>query len=143
MRSRPCRGIVLVVDASVLAVALADDGPDGDAARARLRGETLAAPELVDLEVASVLRRQNRAGMLDNRRAELAIIDLGALPMVRASHLALLRRCWELRENVTTYDAAYVALAEALDATLLTGDRRLAHAAGPTCTIELLRTPRR
>jgi predicted nucleic acid-binding protein len=134
---------VLVVDASVLAVALADDGPDGDAARARLRGETLAAPELVDLEVASVLRRQNRAGMLDNRRAELAIIDLGALPMVRASHLALLRRCWELRENVTTYDAAYVALAEALDATLLTGDRRLAHAAGPTCTIELLRTPRR
>jgi predicted nucleic acid-binding protein len=134
---------VLVVDASVLAVALADDGPDGDAARARLRGETLAAPELVDLEVASVLRRQNRAGMLDNRRADLAIIDLGALPMVRASHLALLRRCWELRENVTTYDAAYVALAEALDATLLTGDRRLAHAAGPTCTIELLRTPRR
>ena len=134
---------MLVVDASVLAVAFADDGPDGDAARARLRGETLAAPELVDLEVASVLRRQNRAGMLDNRRAELAIIDLGALPMVRASHLALLRRCWELRENVTTYDAAYVALAEALDATLLTGDRRLAHAAGPTCTIELLRTPRR
>ncbi|HNV43062.1 MAG TPA: type II toxin-antitoxin system VapC family toxin [Ornithinibacter sp.] len=134
---------MLVVDASVLAVALADDGPDGDAARARLRGETLAAPELVDLEVASVLRRQNRAGMLDDRRAELAIIDLGALPMVRASHLALLRRCWELRENVTTYDAAYVALAEALDATLLTGDRRLAHAAGPTCTIELLRTPRR
>ena len=134
---------MLVVDASVLAVALADDGPDGDAARARLRGETLAAPELVDLEVASVLRRQNRAGMLDDRRAELAIIDLGALPMVRASHLALLRRCWELRDNVTTYDAAYVALAEALDATLLTGDRRLAHAAGPTCTIELLRTPRR
>ena len=132
---------MLVVDASVLAVALADDGPDGDAARARLRGETLAAPELVDLEVASVLRRQNRAGMLDNRRADLAIIDLGALPMVRASHLALLRRCWELRENVTTYDAAYVALAEALDAMLLTGDRRLAHAAGPTCTIELLRTP--
>ena len=134
---------MLVVDASVLAVALADDGPDGDAARTRLRGETLAAPELVDLEVASVLRRQNRAGMLDDRRAELAIIDLGALPMVRASHLALLRRCWELRENVTTYDAAYVALAEALDAMLLTGDRRLAHAAEPTCTIELLRTPRR
>jgi predicted nucleic acid-binding protein len=131
---------VLVVDASVLAVALADDGPDGDAARTRLRGETLAAPELVDLEVASVLRRQNRGGMLDNRRAELAIIDLGALPMHRASHLALLRRCWELRENVTTYDAAYVALAEALGATLLTGDRRLAHAAGHTCTIELLRT---
>ena len=133
---------MLVVDASVLAVALADDGPDGDTARARLRGETLAAPELVDLEVASVLRRQNRVGMLDNRRAELAMTDLAALPMHRAAHLALLPRCWELRDNLTTYDAAYAALAEALDATLLTGDRRLAHAAGPTCTIELLRTRR-
>ena len=129
---------MLVVDASVLAVALADDGPDGDAARARLRGETLAAPALVDLEVASVLRRQNRVGMLDNRRAELAMSDLAALPMHRSAHLALLPRWWQLRDNLTTYDAAYVALAEALNATLLTGDRRLAHAAGPTCTIELL-----
>ena len=134
---------MLVVDASVLAVALADDGPDGDVARTRLRGETLAAPELVDLEVASVLRRQNRVGLLDNRRAGLAMADLSALPMHRAAHLVLLPRCWELRDNVTTYDAAYAALAEALDATLLTADRRLAHAAGPTCTIELLRTPRR
>jgi len=67
---------VLVVDASILAVALADDGPDGDAARTRLRGETLAAPELIDLEVASVLRRQNRVGMLANRRADLALTDL-------------------------------------------------------------------
>ena len=134
---------MLVVDASVLTVALADDGPDGDAARARLRGERLAAPELVDLEVASVLRRQNRVGMVDNRRAELALTDLAGLPMHRAAHLVLLRRCWELRDNLTTYDAAYVALAEALDATLLTGDRRLARAAGPTCAIELLRTPRR
>jgi predicted nucleic acid-binding protein len=129
---------VLVVDASVLSVALADDGPDGDAARARLRGETMAAPELVDLEVASVLRRQHRVGRLDDRRADLAMTDLAALPMHRSSHVPLLARCWELRENLTTYDAAYVALAEALDAILLTGDRRLARAAGPTCTIELL-----
>ena len=133
---------MLVLDASVLAVALADDGPEGDVARARLRGETLAAPELVDLGVVSVLRRQNRAGLLDNRRANLAMTDLVALPMHRAAHLGLLARSWELRDNLTTYDAAYVALAEALDATLLTGDRRLARAAGPTCTIELLRTPR-
>lgn len=133
---------MLVVDASVLSVALADDGPDGDAARARLRGETLAAPELVDLEVASVLRRQNRAGLLDTRRAGLALTDLGVVPMHRASHLPLLGRCWELRENLTAYDAAYVALAEALDVTLLTGDRRLARAAGPICAIELLRTQR-
>lgn len=142
MRSRRCRGIVLVVDASVLAVALADDGPDGDAARFRLRGETLAAPELVDLEVASVLRRQNRVGMLDNRRADLAMADLGALPLHRAAHLPLLARCGNLPDNLTTYDAAYVALAEALDATLLTGDRRLAQAAGPKCSIELLRASR-
>ncbi|MEO7421607.1 MAG: type II toxin-antitoxin system VapC family toxin [Ornithinibacter sp.] len=133
---------MLVVDASVLSIALADDGPDGDAARARLRGEVLAAPELVDLEVASVLRRQNRAGLLDTRRAGLALTDLAVVPMHRASHLSLLGRCWELRDNLTTYDAAYVALAEALDATLLTGDRRLARAAGPTCIIELLRTHR-
>jgi predicted nucleic acid-binding protein len=128
---------VLVVDASVLSVALADDGPDGDAARARLRGERMAAPELVDLEVVSVLRRQNRAGRLDDRRAGLAMTDLAALPMHRGLHVLLLARCWELRDDLTAYDAAYVALAEALDAILLTGDRRLARAAGLTCTIEL------
>lgn len=129
---------MLVVDASVLAVALADDGPDGALARTRLRNEALAAPELVDLEVTSVLRRQNRVGLLDGRRALLAIGDLGALPMRRAPHLPLLARCWELRPNLTAYDAAYVALAEALDANLLTGDRRLARATGPTCTIEVI-----
>ncbi|MGB7447581.1 MAG: type II toxin-antitoxin system VapC family toxin [Ornithinimicrobium sp.] len=128
---------MLVVDASVLAVALADDHEDGDAARARLRGETLAAPELVDLEVVSVLRRQNRAGVFDDRRALLAMTDLKALPIQRATHFPLLTRCWELRDNLTPYDAAYVALAEVLDTTLLTGDRRLAQAPGPTCTIEL------
>ncbi|MFZ1484777.1 type II toxin-antitoxin system VapC family toxin [Nostocoides sp.] len=133
---------MLVVDASVLAVALADDGPDGDAARTRLRGETLAAPELVDLEIVSVLRRQDRAGRIDIRRANLALTDLAALPMHRAPHITLLARCWELRHNLTTYDAAYVALAEALDTTLLTGDSRLAGATGPTCTIELLGMPR-
>lgn len=133
---------MLVVDATVLVVALADDGTDGEAARTRLRHETLAAPELIDLEVASVLRRQDRAGLLGTRRANLALTDLAALPMQRAPHGPLLPRCWDLRHNLTTYDAAYVALAEALGATLLTGDRRLAHATGPTCTIELLRPPR-
>jgi predicted nucleic acid-binding protein len=130
---------VLVVDASVLAVALADDGTDGDAARGRLRGEDLVAPELLDLEVLSVLRGQKVAGELDARRAELALNDLSAMPIKRAPHLSLLRRCWELRDNLTTYDASYVALAEALDVLLLTGDRRIARAAGPRCQIELLR----
>lgn len=130
---------VLVVDATVLAVALADDGADGDSARARLRGEDLAAPELLDLEMLSVLRGQMIAGLLDVGRADLALNDLSAMPLKRAPHLPLLRRCWELRENVTTYDASYVALAEALDVLLLTGDRRLARATGPRCQIEVLR----
>ncbi len=130
---------MLVVDASVLAVALADDGADGDAARERLRGEDLVAPELLDLEVVSVLRGQAIAGSLDARRADLALDDLTAMPLERAPHLPLLQRCWELRENLTTYDASYVALAEALDVLLLTGDRRLARASGPRCQIEVLR----
>lgn len=129
---------MLVVDASVLVVALGDDGPDGDVARARLRGEQLAAPELVDLEVTSVVRRQFQAGMLDRRRAKLALDDLAALPLERAPHLPLVTRCWELRDTLTVYDACYVALAEALDATLLTADRRMARASGPRCTFELV-----
>jgi predicted nucleic acid-binding protein len=128
---------VLVVDASVLATALADDGRDGEAARARLRGQGLATPELVDLEVASVLRRQVIARAIDPRRAALALDDLLAMPLRRASHGPLLARSWELRGSV--YDAAYVALAEALRADLLTGDARLARAPGPGCRIEVLR----
>jgi len=131
---------VLVVDASVLAVALADDGKDGDQARARLRGEHLVMPELADLEVASVLRRQIRAGAIDGRRAGLALDDLAALPAQRAPHRPLLARCWELRDSLTMYDAAYVALAEAMQATLLTGDERLARAPGPRCLIQTLQT---
>jgi predicted nucleic acid-binding protein len=129
---------VLVVDASVLAPALADDGPDGDAARERLRGQTLVAPELIDLETTSVIRRQSRAGQLDLRRAGLALADLVELPLRRAPHRPLLARCWELRENLTAYDAAYVALAEVLAIVLLTADARLAKAPGSRCEIELL-----
>jgi predicted nucleic acid-binding protein len=129
---------VLVADASVIATALGDDGRDGDRARARLRGERLAAPELLDLEVASVLRGQALAGALDARRAQLALADLRELPLQRAPHRPLLARCWELRENLTIYDASYVALAEALGADLLTGDRRLFKVPGPRCRIELL-----
>jgi predicted nucleic acid-binding protein len=130
---------VLVVDASVLVVALADDGLDGDRTRARLGGQRIAIPELADLEVASVLRRQVTIGGLDTRRARLAWSDLAELPIQRAPHLPLLPRCWELRANLTIYAAAYVALAEALDATLLTADGRIAKAPGLTCSVELLR----
>ena len=129
---------MIVVDASVLAPALADDGLDGDQARARLRDEALTAPELIDLEVTSVFRRLSRAGQLPARRSELALSDLLSLPLRRMSHRPLLRRCWSLRENLTTYDAAYIALAEALHLVLLTSDVRLSRAPGLQCDVEVL-----
>ena len=133
---------MLVVDASVLATALGDDGADGDTARGRLRGQDMAAPELIDLEVASVLRRQLSAGRLDARRARLALDDLLELPIRRAPHRPLLRRCWELRDNLSVHDAAYVALAEALDVPLVTADARLAKAARVACAVEVLSVSR-
>jgi predicted nucleic acid-binding protein len=129
---------MIVVDASVLATALGDDDVDGDRFRARLRGESLSAPELIDLEVASALRRQSASGLLNDRRAAQALSDLIELPMRRVPHRHLLARSWELRDNLTVYDASYVALAEALDLPLVTADRRLARAAGIGCVVEVL-----
>jgi len=134
---------LIVVDASVIATALADDGSDGDHARARLRGERLVAPELLDLEVISAWRRLVGAGVLDLRRAELALVDLGALRVERITHRCLLPRCWELRSNLTVYDATYVAAAELLDAILLTADARIADAPGPRCAVEVLGSSQR
>ena len=130
---------MIVVDASVLAPALADDGPDGDRARDRLRGEVLTAPEVIDLEMASVLRRAAIGDRLPQRRADLAMDDLIDLPLRRAAHRPLLRRCWELRHTVTSYDAAYVALAEVLGIVLVTADARLSRAPGITCEVEVMR----
>ena len=129
---------MIVVDASVMAPALADDNSDGDAARAALRGNALAAPELIDLEVASVWRRQVMAGQLEVRRADLAVADLLALPLQRIPHRQLITRCWELRQNLTPYDAAYVALAELLDAVLVTGDKRLSRSPGLRCRVQVI-----
>ena len=129
---------MIVVDASVLATALGDDGNDGRRARDRLIGERLSAPELIDLEVTSVLRRLCAAAQLDPARAEQAIADLEGIRLDRVPHRPLLRRCWELRHNLTVYDAAYIAVAEILDATLVTADQRLSKVPGTTCTIELL-----
>lgn len=129
---------MIVVDASVLAVALGDDGADGTVARAALAGELLAAPELVDLEVLSVWRRQVTAGNMKPVRAKQALSDLSALPMRRASHRLLAQRCWELRNTVTVYDAAYVALAEALGTSLLTADAKLSRAPGLRCHVDLI-----
>lgn len=128
---------MIVVDASIVATALGDDGDDGDRVRQRLRGERMAAPHLLDLEVTSVWRRMAGAGHLDDRRAQLAIDDLRQLRLERVPHDRLLLRCWELRGNLTVYDAAYVALAEALGATLLTADSRMAAAPGCRCTFDL------
>jgi predicted nucleic acid-binding protein len=129
---------VIVVDASVVVTALTDDADDGDRVRQRLRGERLVAPHIIDLEVVSAWRRLAAAGGMDERRVELALADLRELRLQRVGHGRLLGRCWELRTNLTIYDAAYVALAEALDATLLTADRRLAQAPGARCTVEVL-----
>lgn len=129
---------MIVVDASVVVTALADDGHDGDAARARLRGERLAAPHLLDLEVTSAWRRMAAGGALDDRRVELAMADLLALRVDRVPHGPLLPRCWELRSNLTVYDAAYVALAEILGVAVLTADGRLAAAPGTRCPIEVI-----
>ena len=129
---------MIVVDASVLAPALADDHFEGDRARQRLRGEGLAAPQILDLEVMSVWRGLVRAGDLSARRASFAIDDLRDLPVTRFPHLPLLARAWRLRDNLSLYDAAYVTLAELLGCALVTTDRRLAAAPGIGCRVDVL-----
>ena len=130
--------IVIVVDASVLAVALGDDGADGRSARNRLADEALAAPEIIDLEVISVWRRHVGARLMAARRAAAAISDLEVLPLQRVSHQPMIARIWQLRHGVSPYDAAYVALAEAFDAVLVTADGRLSRAPGVRCAIEVI-----
>jgi predicted nucleic acid-binding protein len=129
---------VVVVDASVIAPALSHEDELGDRLRERLERERLAAPALIDLEVASIWRGYSRAGRLSARRAEVALDDLADLPLERAPHGPLMPRIWELRDNLSTYDAAYVALAEGLDTVLLTGDARLARTPRIQCEVELL-----
>jgi predicted nucleic acid-binding protein len=129
---------VLVVDASVLAPVVADGGPDGARYRHRLRGEQVAAPDLVRVEVLSVLRRQLLLGALKERQAAHAVQDLLALPVTVYPTSLVLARCWQLRDNVTAYDACYVALAESLGCALLTADARLGRAPGPACPVEVI-----
>jgi len=130
---------VIVIDASVLAPALAYDTAEGKAARGRLNGEeSLSAPEIVDLEVVSAWRRALQAGRLNEDRSQRALLDLATMRLARMPHRPLMPRIWELRHNLTPYDAAYVALAEALDTVLLTADGKLARAPTLRCEIELV-----
>lgn len=101
------------------------------------RNESLHAPHLLDLEVAQVLRRLVRETVISARRAEEAIQDLMDLRVTRYPHFVFLSRIWQLRHNLSTYDAAYVVLAEKLSATLVTRDARLASASGRAVEIEL------
>ena len=100
--------------------------------------ETLYAPHLLDLEVAQVLRRYCASGEMDAERGREALRDLADIPINRYPHDVFLPRIWELRPNMTAYDAAYVALAETLPAPLLTRDTRLASAPGHAAIIELI-----
>jgi predicted nucleic acid-binding protein len=130
---------LIVVDASVLANVIGDDGADGQLARGEIRSAGgVAAPDLVDVETVAVLRKRWLAGTMSDHRFAAAITDLEQLGVSRYPTLPLMRRAFELRANVTAYDASYVALTELLGCELLTGDRRLASAPGPTCPIRLL-----
>ena len=129
---------MIVLDASVLANVVGDDGPTGLAARARLAAAVDASiPDLADVETVAVLRKRWLAGTLTARRFRDAVGDLTALPVTRYPTGPLMARAYELRANVTPYDASYVALAEGLAGTLVTADARLSRAAGVRCTIEV------
>lgn len=131
---------MIVIDASVLANALADDDADGRLARSELRaaGE-LTAPDLIDVETVSVLRKRWLRGTLTDDRLDTAVTHLLQMSFERVPTRRLVRRAIELRDNVSAYDACYVALAESLQCDLLTADRRLDAANGPRCKIRVLR----
>ena len=129
---------MLVVDASCLFEVVADT-PRSRVIAARLSADPdQAAPHVVDVEVMGVIRAQYLRGRLDQTAASQAVADMRDWPGERYGHRWLLNRAWELRSSVRGWDAFYVALAEAFNATLLTLDERLARAHGPTCRIEVL-----
>jgi predicted nucleic acid-binding protein len=128
----------LVVDASAVINSFARIGPVASQAREMMRSRMLNAPHLLDLEVASALRRQVRSGLVDASRAEFHLRALSRMAIRRHAHSGLLARVWRLRDNFSSYDASYVALAEAMHAPLLTADLRLADAAERYCEVARL-----
>lgn len=137
--SRGTRPRVIVVDARVRLELLVHT-PAAEAVKRRLfdRQQTLHAAHLLDVEVAHVLRRYVANGEIDGERGRAALTDLADLPLQRYPHDLLLPRVWELRHNLTAYDAVYIALAEALDAPLLTRDRRFATVPDHRARVELV-----
>jgi len=130
---------VIVVDASAMLEVLLRTAAAAAVERRLFDArETLHAPHLLDVEVAHVIRRYASAGDPGAERGAAALADLAAFPLRRYPHALLLPRVWELRNNLTAYDAVYVVLAELLGAPLLTRDRRLAAATGHAATIELI-----
>ena len=131
---------MIVLDASAV-VELLLDTPAGRRVGGRLDDAALAihAPHLVDVEAASALRRLVRDGIIEADEAEAALDDLRALDLQRHAHEPLLDRMWALRENMSAYDATYVALADALEATLVTCDAKLARAKGVGGRIEVVK----
>jgi len=116
---------VIVLDASVvLDIVTGVAAGKAIASRIARTGNDFVAPEIVDLEVLQALRRQQRLGLIDDGRAATALQLLDAIPVTRMSHRMLTGRIWQLRDNATAYDAAYVALAEVMSATLWTRDRK-------------------
>jgi len=132
-----------VVDASVVVAALVDSGPDGEWSEATLGSVSLAAPHLLLVEAANILRRATRARQISEDAATLAHVDLLQLRVELFPYELVAARVWELRNTLTAYDAWYVALAEALDAPLATLDRKLTRAPGPRCAFKVPPRPKR
>ncbi len=130
---------MIVVDASVLANVVADDGPDGERSRGLVLGTgPVAIPEVADVETMAVLRKRWISKTITEHRLADVVTNLAVLPFERYPARPFLVRIYELRSNVTPYDAVYVALAEALGCILLTADMRLARASGPRCDIRVV-----
>lgn len=130
---------MIVVDASALMeVLLNTEAAPFIATRLFDARETLHAPHIIDLEITQVLRRYTLTGELEPARGEEMLADLGDFPLTRYPHTLFLRRIWGLRSNATAYDAAYLVLAEALGATLVTCDRALASIPGHGVHVEVL-----
>ncbi len=125
--------MMVVVDASVLVAATCDSGPEGDWAEALLEIRDLVAPHFVLVEAANVLRRLEQSKHLTHLEAAAAHEDLLRLDIELLPYEPFADRVWELRANITAYDAWYVAIAETAGLPLATLDHRLARAAGPTC----------